>query len=211
VQGLKDLRKIGKKRIDLNTIRNYFNIPEYQKLYDTVCMLMDSNVIKPVKVKGTNGMKPALFNEYFIMKEEKDYTAYKDEINFRLNPSINTSYYLKNIGTYLKDRKYILKFSEFWDKNGHILDTFVSKNERSFQIWQEEKFLSEGRGVKILKNLGFDLSILNIYETSEPIAYYSLNKTVPQNILIIENKDTFYSIRKFMIENADIRQREKDL
>ncbi|MBQ3422062.1 MAG: hypothetical protein IJH34_10420, partial [Romboutsia sp.] len=32
----------------------------------------------------------------------------------------------------------------------------------------------------------------------EPIAYYSVSNKTPQNVLIIENKDTFYSIRKYI-------------
>lgn len=75
----------------------------------------------------------------------------------------------------------------------------TSLNERSFQIWQQEKFLAQ-EGQRLLKNVGLTLDDLNIYETAEPLAYYSVSKETPQNILIIENKDTFYSLRKHMIE-----------
>ncbi len=199
---MRDLRKLGIKKIDLNNIRDYLNISDYTQLYNAICSLIDEEVIKPIKKSGTNGMKPALYNKYFIIDEQKDYSMYKDEINFNLNPTINTSYYLKNISKYIEDRENILKLSIFLDKSKHKLENTISKNERSFQIWQKEKFLSDGKGEKLLKNLGFDLSFLNIYETTEPIAYYSVNKNVPQNILIIENKDTFYSIRKYLMETS---------
>lgn len=39
---------------------------------------------------------------------------------------------------------------------------------------------------------------LGFYETSEPLSYYSHSKRTPQNILIIENKDTFFDIRRYM-------------
>ena len=55
-------------------------------------------------------------------------------------------------------------------------------------------------GQRLLKNVGLTVDDLNIYETAEPLAYYSVSKETPQNILIIENKDTFYSLRKFLIE-----------
>ena len=32
--------------------------------------------------------------------------------------------------------------------------------------------------------------MLNLYETSEPLAYYTDTKEIPQNILLVENKDT---------------------
>lgn len=66
-----------------------------------------------------------------------------------------------------------------------------SMNERSFVIWGREKFLKEEQGKKVCRHMGISLEILNLYETSEPLAYYSHTKSVPQNLLIIENKDTF--------------------
>lgn len=200
---MKDLRKLNLKKISLNEIKGYFGISEYDKLYELVCSLIEKNIIKPVKSRGRNGMKPALFNEYHIIKEEIDYSAYKEEIHFKLNPSINTSYYLRNIDKYIKDRKYILMLSDFLDNNRELLNFEISRNERSFQIWNEEKYIAEGGGERLLRNFGLNMSFLNIYETSEPLAYYSLNKNVPQNILIVENKDTFYSIRKYIMESKE--------
>ena len=55
------------------------------------------------------------------------------------------------------------------------------------------------RGQRLLKNLGLTTKDLNIYETTEPLAYYSQHKNTPQNILIIENKDTFYSMRRHLM------------
>ena len=57
---------------------------------------------------------------------------------------------------------------------------------------------NRGRGKRILKNLGLDFSDLNVYETPEPFVSYTFDRLVPQNVLIIENKDTFYTIRKYM-------------
>jgi len=198
---MKDLRTLNINKIDINEIKVFYNVKEYIELYQLICSFIENNRIKPIKSSKTNGMKPALYNKYIIVKDEKDYRQYKNEINYELNPAINTSYYLKNMDNYEKDKSYILKFSKFLDNNSVDLNKIISKNERSFQIWHEEKFLSEGRGEKLLKNLGFEVSFLNIYETSEPLSYYSLNKTEPQNILIVENKDTFYSIRKHLMES----------
>lgn len=200
---MKDLRTLNIKKIELNEIRNYYKISEYEELNKLICNLIENNVIRPVKASRTNGMRPALYNKYFIIEEKKDYSSYIDEINYTLNPLINTSYYFKNLDKYIDDRKYILKFSKFLDnRNNRMSNKAISKNECSFEIWQEEKFLSEGKGEKILKNLGFDLDILNVYETSEPLSYYSVNKVEPQNILILENKDTFYTYRKYLMDNC---------
>lgn len=61
------------------------------------------------------------------------------------------------------------------------------------------KFLTKEDGNRILKCCGLDIEELNIYRTSEPLAYYSHTREVPQNLLILENKDTFYSMRKHLL------------
>ena len=56
----------------------------------------------------------------------------------------------------------------------------------------------------ILKHTGITLEQLNVYETAEPLAYYCRSRQVPQNILIIENKDTFYSLRQHLMEGDGV-------
>ena len=76
-------------------------------------------------------------------------------------------------------------------------------NERSFEIWHREKFLKEEQGKKILKRCGMSLEQLNLYDTTEPLAYYVHTKSTPQNMLIVENKDTFYSMRRHLLSGED--------
>ena len=47
------------------------------------------------------------------------------------------------------------------------------------------------------------LSFFNIYETTEPLAYYSRTRNIPQNLLILENKDTFFSMRRHLLEGNE--------
>ena len=44
---------------------------------------------------------------------------------------------------------------------------------------------------------------LNVYETAEPLAYYSHTRQTPQNLLILENKDPFYSMRQHLMEGRE--------
>ena len=46
---------------------------------------------------------------------------------------------------------------------------------------------------------GIGEELLNMYGTAEPFAYYAHTRDVPQNILILENKDTFYSMRRVLL------------
>ncbi len=63
--------------------------------------------------------------------------------------------------------------------NNHYreLDTPASINERSYQIFGEEKFLKENPlSTAILKNTGIDIEVLNIYNTPEPFFLFQYGR-----------------------------------
>ena len=47
------------------------------------------------------------------------------------------------------------------------------------------------------------MEMLNLYETTEPLSYYVHTREIPQNLLIVENKDTFYSMRKHLLSGEN--------
>ncbi|MGB5000816.1 MAG: hypothetical protein WBO90_17150, partial [Blautia wexlerae] len=52
---------------------------------------------------------------------------------------------------------------------------------------------------KILKRCGLNVEALNVYRTTEPLSYYTHTRNTPQNILILENKDPFFSMRNYLL------------
>ncbi len=165
--------------------------------------LMEKGEIKPLRASGTNGKKPAMFREYWKIEPEKDYAPLADELKYRLDARICIDYYLSHLDTYEKERRWVLMLSEFLGKRKEQLSHEESENERSFEIWNEEKFLCQGRGRTVLKHCGLEEDLFNIYKTSEPLAYYSHTRETPQNMVILENKDTFYSMRKFLLDGGE--------
>lgn len=190
-----------KKTLDEIARENKIN--NYDELYNYIIENLKKGKIKAIKASKVNGKKPALYNSYIIIEKTVDYSKYIDEIIYDLNPKLSRDYYLKNLNRYVEDREDVFKLSLYLDNND--VDAYkISTNERSFEIWHKEKFLTKGSGKKILKRLKIQVNDLNMYETSEPLSYYSNNKKTPQNILIIENKDTFYTFRKALIEGYTI-------
>lgn len=200
---MKDIKKIKKNKVSLKEIDSYFDVKNYIDLCNLVNELIYNDDIKPIKSSNMNGKSPALYNRYTIIRKNdiKDYT---DEILYKINHNLDVSKYLKNQSLYEKDRDKILMLSEFLDNNIEKLNKRISMNERSFQIWHREKFLQKEGGKTLIKNLGIDQNFLNFYNTTEPLSYYSRDKNTPQNVLIIENKDTFYSMRNFVISGKTI-------
>lgn len=172
----------------------------YMQQYDYIMELLEAGKIKPVKASKKNGKKPALYQRYWLLDEEEDYEELLEELRYHLLPAISIDYYLAHPKVYREERLWVLLLDAYLRESKDRLLAAESVNERSFEIWGQEKFLKEGPGFKILKHCGLEPEILHTYETAEPLAYYSHTREVPQKLLILENKDTFYSMRRHLLE-----------
>lgn len=191
------------KRIPLESIEKQYKPDSYQTLCNKVLSLIEANKLKPVKVSGKNGKKPALYREYWVVEEKEDNSIYIEELSYNYVSAISTDYYLHHIRQYREDREWLLLLNQYLKTNRNKLEIPKSMNERSFDIWHREKFLKEEQGKKILKRCGMTLEQLNLYETTEPLAYYVHTREAPQNMLILENKDTFFSMRRLLLSGSD--------
>lgn len=191
------------KKITLEELEKKYRIYNYLELYSKIMLLIEEKKIKPLLASGLNGKKPALYKTYWIIEEQEDNSEYIEELSYSFAPCISTDFYFSHLKEYKEDRQWVLMFNEYMMYHRDELKEPQSMNERSFAIWHREKFLKEEQGKKILKRCGVDIDILNIYETTEPLAYYVHTKQTPQNMLIVENKDTFYSMRRRLMFSAN--------
>lgn len=188
------------KRISLEAVLKPDSQESYEEQYRRIRRLLDEGRIRPVKASGTNGKSPALYREYWLTEEKKDYKQLREELKYQLVPLISVDYYLAHPDIYEQDREWVLMLDAYLKDRRQLLAHQESVNERSFEIWNREKFLARGPGKKILKRCGIEPDFLNVYGTAEPLSYYSHTRTVPQDLLILENKDTFYSMRRHLLE-----------
>lgn len=189
------------KRISLEELEKKIDAESYGQLCAYIYAQIENNSLKPVKASNTNGKKPALYREYWVVEQQEDYSFYEEELQYHMCTEICADYYMRHMVQYRKDRVWVLKLNDYLLQNQKT-DALVSMNERSFEIWGREKFLQLEQGRKILKRCGIDTSRLSFYETSEPLAYYSHHRDTPQNLLILENKDTFYSMRRHLLNGG---------
>lgn len=187
------------KRISLEQLMKESRKDSYLEQYQYICEQIEQQKIKAVKNSLLNGKKPALHLSYWRIEPKPDYREQIEELQFQMVPAIRTDYYLKHLDVYQKEEKWVKLLNRYFLKYGEMKQEPVSVNERSFQIWGREKFLQKEQGKQILTHCGVTLEQLNVYHTTEPLAYYSCSKEVPQTILILENKDTFYSMRKYLL------------
>jgi len=191
-----------KKKISLAELEQQYQPKDYAQLVEWVRQWIAQGVLKPVQRSRSNGKQPPLPQTYWVIQVRPQDDQFVEELRYQLHPALQNEYYLHHLAQYEEDRSYVLALNQFWKTKRDLLQQAVSCNERSFQIWQAEKFLLEGAGQRILKHVGLTLEDLQIYQTTEPLAYYAHHKQTPQNVLVIENKDTFYSMRRHLLSGA---------
>lgn len=191
------------KKISLEQLFQQSGEESYSEQYRYICSRIQANQLIPVKTSPLNGKKPALHQSYWIVEPVPDYEEEIEELKFRMAPEIQTDYYLRHLKVYQEEAGWVRLLNRYFleqaeEKDRSSKPCFVSLNERSFQIWGREKFLQREQGQKVLAHCGVTLEQLHVYNTAEPLAYYSRIRTAPQTVLIVENKDTFYSMRRFL-------------
>lgn len=160
--------------------------------------LVNKGILIPKKNAKTNGRKPFLYMKYDLIKPVETFDEEMSEIR-KLNACLSTEYYLKNPKQYKKDRDVVLEINEFFIYNYNSLKDKMSINERSYEIFGKEKNLRDVDIKRILNQLNITEEKLNIYYTPEPFMFFVNNHSC-NNIFIIENKDTWYSIKEILEE-----------
>ncbi len=201
---IKTIYDLNKKILTIAEIQDYFKIDSYPKLVELVKRLVADGALQEVKASKSNGMLPPLYNKYRVNPKVQDLSYLVDEINYSFPSSFSRGYYLNNLVKYQADKENIRRLAHYFRNHKSELIVPMAINERSFEIWGQEKYLKDGGGQSILKNLGLSLVDLNIYITPEPFVYFSNSKMRKQKVLIIENKDTWYTLRKLMINGQTI-------
>lgn len=202
-QWIEQLRKSQVKKISTLELQQLLKIEHYRLFATQVKQLEEIKVLKGIKPKETNGMTPPLCKQYEVLinKVEKQTVDYRHELQ-RLHPKISTTHYEKHQKYYEGYRKEIERISRFLKycsdqerQQGKILP--ISVNERSFELFHNEKILDQLIKRGVIENLGLTLDDLYVYQTDESFFYF-LPPHIPPfaNVLIIENKDTYVTLQR---------------
>ncbi len=202
------LKEQKRKRVKSRDIEHHlvgkFGMVEWEKaggynaFADTIKTLVQEEVLRPVKAWKLNGMNPPLYVGYQIILQDNKLDGHEiQKLLTRCNPMINVSYYFTHAAEYKEDKPYLKVFNDFLQKNELNQLHAITVNERSFQIFHDEKWLLSTHGNNFLQRIGLTLQDLHCYTTHEPFFYFQkpLYKGEKLNVLIIENKDTFFSLK----------------
>ena len=200
MEQLEKVLKNAKNTISDEELQQIFQESDYNLFHSEVEKLVESGVLVPVKSSKTNGRLPPLFNKYRIIKPQEDNTGCLESVR-RLNPVLNISGYLQRPELYRKHLEMVEGISRYLWFAQNLLVIPMSRKERSFSVWGREKFLDEHMALvrEVLKFNRLEENFLNYYDTPEPFFEY-LHERDEQltTVLVIENKDTWFTFRKLM-------------
>ncbi len=196
---LEQVLKSPKKTISDQELQQIFRESDYELFHIEVERLVEREVLIPVRASKSNGRIPPLFNKYRIVKPPVDHSGSSESVR-RLNPVLNISGYLQRPEYYKKHLEVVEGISRYLWFTKDLLEMPMSRKERSFSVWGREKLLDEQRTLvkDVLKFNGLDEEFLHYYDTPEPFFEYLHDRDKPMTVLVIENKDTWFTFRKLM-------------
>lgn len=188
-----------KQTIADEELQQIFQESDYELFHNEVERLVKSGILVPVKSSKMNGRVPPLFTKYRIIKPPEDYSVYLESVR-RLHPLLNLAGYLHRPELYKKHLEIVEGISRYLWYVRDLLEQPMSRKERSFSIWGREKLLDDHMALvrEVLKFNRLAVDFLNYYDTPEPFFEYQHQPSELRTVLVIENKDTWFTFRRLM-------------
>lgn len=197
------LLKYNRKSITREKLFELFNTTDDEKLYKHIQNMEEDGMLEKIQSSATNGnFYFPIYDKYRILVKNE---ISEDEIIAikNLNPKIkNKDYLIKKFNDYRQYSSQINDLDRYLFQKD-VSEIAVSRKERSFIIFNEEKQLDDKKFCNLLKNIGLTKEDLNFYDTPE----YCFNDYIPLRknkltLLILENKDIWFNVRRLMFESG---------
>lgn len=191
----------GRKSITKDALARLFGVPDDRALHEVVRGL--GGLLSPVKASMTNGnLRYPLYLKYRVHAPGEDFGLELGEIA-ALHPLLQARGVLRQ-----RPERYRLHREDL-----RRLDSFlfsfpadavpVSRKERSFEIFSDEKRLEDRSLCRLLGALGLGGEALRYYDTPERCFNDYIPALKPRmTLLVCENKDIWFNIRRRMFEDG---------
>ena len=199
---IEKLKKYGKKTIAKTDLENIFSLSSDEKLFEIISVLSEQQILSPVKSSKTNGNRLyPIYLKYKVSLLQDTYEAELKEIS-ALHPLLQSNGYLQSKPEEYRKYRFLLQKLDRYLFSRTGTEISISRKERSFEIFDEEKALDDRAFCALLERIGITSNVLAFYDTPE----YCFNDYIPDRkaqmtLLICENKDIWFNIRRMMFEN----------
>jgi hypothetical protein len=181
---------------------SYWRKGGYLFFAQTMEELVNQGILRPIVSWKQNGMKPLLYNGYSIQEwQVRHDPARQQKILTYYHPLLEMSQYLADPQLYESDEIFLHQLDRYFkEKTSWEQGKSLTINERSFQIFRDEKWLASTEGQAFLHRVGINLQDLACHLTYEPFFYYQVPGSALPDVLIVENKDTFFTFKRALQE-----------
>lgn len=177
--------------------------PDLPELYRLICEAEECGLLEPVKRSGRNGnLRYPLYQKYRILSQAPDTTHLQTQLQ-ALHPRLLSSGWLQSHPQSYGDWKEPLTLLSDYLFARRETTVPVSRKERSFAIFHQEKLLDDKSFWGLLKRLGLTEETLAFYDTPENcLCDYISRRKERLCLLICENKDIWFNLRRMFFENG---------
>ena len=146
------------KKILLEKLLEKCREQTYQKQYEYIMNLLEEEKIKSVKASRLNGKSPALYREYWVLEEKKDYSTYIEELRYEIVPDISVDYYLRHLESYEADRTWVLELNQYLKNKKKTLQ-FVKEETKKMKkdAVRLDVFKHNPYAIRLYENCGFHM------------------------------------------------------
>ena len=207
-----------RKRFELAELEDYFKsrlggvsayqaAGGYQKLYQLLQELEANHKINKIKSSDFNQRQPQLKKRWSFVK--KEHQRWSDKDILRLSRQLNLNYYLKRPEQQTEElQQKLFSLCNFLSNKAER--EWASREERSLELFEDEKYLSRTEGKKLLNNLNLSLADLKAQKYNHLFVYWTLDPTQIKNILIMENHSAFIGAKKALAVGINIFNKNFD-
>lgn len=199
---IEKLKKYGKKTISKTDLENIFAVFSDKELFEIISVLSEQQILFPIKSSKTNGNRLyPIYLKYKVSLPQDTYEAELKEIS-ALHPLLQSNGCLQSKPEEYKKYRFLLQKLDRYLFCRSENTISISRKERSFEIFDEEKALDDKTFCALLEHIGITADTLTFYDTPECCFNdYIPNRKAHMTLLICENKDIWFNIRRIMFEN----------
>lgn len=178
---------------------------QYDEFASIIFQLNQRNILQPIKASGVNGKSPLLANTYKINKSllQQDVREKVKQLKKVFHKDIWIEYYLtKSMDELQQDLPALILLNNYLQENNFPCNKALAQ-ERSFEIFHNEKYITQEGGKHLLEKVKV-WNQLEIWPIADPISFAihpELLSRDKHNLLIVENKATFYSLLPILKES----------
>jgi len=178
-------------------VSNYELAGAYQGLYTLLKSMEKEGELVSIKSSPFNSRQPALKSRWQLNKSSE--RAWGKELIFKLSRRLNISYFLKR--PVLQTEELVEKLINLHRFLGNKDEReWASREERSLELFGNEKYLSGSEGKKLLSRLKLSLADIKAEKYSQMFVYWNKGNAIINRILILENHSAFIACKR-AVEN----------